>query len=139
MSDSSNLAGLAVAIAALSLAWPQARKIFRSWTPLHWLKFVLSMLLCAAFALLPIPVINLLVSRNAAGQVPSSAVAGASLATFAWVVLVVIFLVRCLWRFDPNSFSSKPPKWLTHFGIADTVCLFLVALGIVMVLATRYG
>ena len=73
MSDTSNLAGLALAAIVFSLSWPAARKYFKQWSWLQRLKFVGAILVYVALGLLWIPLAKLLTVRNAAGQAPPAA------------------------------------------------------------------
>jgi hypothetical protein len=128
----SDLAGLALAGTVIALSWPAARKYFSRWTRLQKLKFFVSIPVYVAFGLCPIPLLNWLTPRNAAGQAPASAAAGAMLASLGWIFLGLLLLLRYL-------MDEPQPKWVKQFGIAHIVALLAVAAGLGVLLAARYG
>jgi hypothetical protein len=136
MSDSAqaaaDLAGLALAGTVIAVSWPAARKYFARWTGLQRLKFVGSILLYVAFGISPIVPLNLLVPRDAAGQALPGTAAAAMLATLGWISLGLLLLLRYL-------MDEPQPKWIKHFGIAHGLCLVIVAVGVGIILAVRYG
>ncbi|MGA8815707.1 MAG: hypothetical protein WB624_00320 [Xanthobacteraceae bacterium] len=132
MSDTSNLAGLALAAIVFSLSWPAARKYFKQWSWLQRLKFVGAILVYVALGLLWIPLVELLTVRNAAGQAPPAAAGGAVLVAFGWIFLGVLLLLRYL-------MDEPQPKWVSRFSIPYVVAVTMVAMGIGIMLAVRYG
>jgi hypothetical protein len=128
----SDLAGLALAMMVISLSWPAARKYFIRWTWLQRAKYVVSILLCAAFGLLWIPLVDLLTVRNAAGEPPTGDIGGTVLVMLGWTTLGVLLLLRYL-------MDEPQPKWVKHFGAAYVVPLLMVAAGFGIMLAVRYG
>jgi hypothetical protein len=128
----SDLAGLTLAVIVFSLSWPAARKYFARWTWLQKLKFVVSILLCVAFGLLWIPLVELLTVRNAVGRAPPADAGGVVLIMFGWIFLGVLLLLRYL-------MDETQPKWVKQFGIVHGVCLTMVAVGFGIMLFVRYG
>ena len=132
-SDYGDFAGLALTFTVLSLSWPAARRYIKQWSWRQTLEFVLAILLCVAFGLISIPVLDLLIPRNAAGQASPMAAGGAMLATLGWIFLGVLLLLRYL----PADMMAQKPAWMQRFGIAHAICLLMVAAGIGLILATR--
>jgi len=56
----------------------------------------------------------------------SNAVVGILAAFVGWICLGVLGLIR----FVPRL--REPPRWLMHVGIADVICLLVIAAGIAM-------
>jgi hypothetical protein len=135
MSDANtagDLAGLALAALVLSMYWPAARQYFKRWTWLQKLKYVASILLCAAVGLLWIPVVDLLTVRNAAGRPPPGDDGGVLLIAFGWMALAVLLLLR-------YGMDKPQPKWVSRFSVAHGVSLLMLAAGLGIMLAVRYG
>ena len=132
-SNYGDFAGLALAFTVISLSWPAARRYLKQWSCWQTLKFVLAILLCVVFGLISIPVLDLLIPRNAAGQASPMAASGAMLATLGWIFLGVLLLLRCL----PADMMAQKPAWMQRFGIPHVICLLMVAAGIGLILATR--
>jgi hypothetical protein len=49
-----------------------------------------------------------------------------------WIFLGVLFLMRYL-------IDEPQPKWIKQLGVAHGVCLVMVAAGVGIILAARYG
>jgi predicted membrane channel-forming protein YqfA (hemolysin III family) len=131
--DLSNLTGLALAFTLFSLSWPAARTYLKQWSWRQTLEFVLAILLCLAFGLISIPLLDLLIPRNAAGQASSMAAGGAMLATMGWIFLGVLLLLRCL----PPEMMAQKPQWMQRFGISHAICVLMIAAGVGLILAAR--
>src|SRR5579872_417853 len=124
----------------LTRSLPAARKYFKLWTRSQALKALLSLILCVALVVLFVIAVGQLIPKNVAGQAQPSAVAGATLAMLGSVLLVALLALRYCVRFLPAPPNTpKPPKLLNQFGIADIVCLVIVAAGVGIILAMRWG
>jgi hypothetical protein len=55
-----------------------------------------------------------------------NAIVGVLAAFVGWILLGVLGLIR----FVPRL--REPPRWLMHVGIADAICLVIVAAGVAM-------
>jgi hypothetical protein len=53
-----------------------------------------------------------------------NAIGGVLAAFLGWIFLGVLFLIR----FVPRL--REPPRWLMHVGIADAICLLVIAAGV---------
>jgi hypothetical protein len=89
-------------------------------------QFIRKTMVCVAIYLVHTAIgIGLLFLLIRVGRGPN-AIVGVLTAFVGWILLGVLGLIR----FVPRL--REPPRWLMHVGIADAVCLLVIAAGIAM-------